>query len=90
MIGHVATRWGLEHFLKRHAPLEALVDADFQWQEGWEYVLAVARAAVQTAPKRRSRFLVFGDRVEQVLAAEVGPQHVGEVAAPRRRAATSR
>ena len=38
MIGHVATRWGLEYFCNG-TPLEALVDADFQWQEGWEYVL---------------------------------------------------
>ena len=38
VIGHVATRWGLEHFLNG-VPLEDLVDADFQWQEGWEYVL---------------------------------------------------
>ena len=38
VIGHVATRWGLEHHLAR-TPLERLVDEDFSWQEGWEYVL---------------------------------------------------
>jgi 2,3-bisphosphoglycerate-dependent phosphoglycerate mutase len=38
VIGHVATRWGLDH-LVNGVPLEDLVDADFAWQEGWEYVL---------------------------------------------------
>ena len=38
VIGHVATRWALDHFL-RHVPLEELVDTPFEWQEGWEYVL---------------------------------------------------
>jgi 2,3-bisphosphoglycerate-dependent phosphoglycerate mutase len=36
VIGHVATRWGLDHFL-RGVPLEDLVEQDFAWQEGWEY-----------------------------------------------------
>jgi 2,3-bisphosphoglycerate-dependent phosphoglycerate mutase len=36
VIGHVATRWGLDYRLNG-APLEDLVDADFAWQEGWEY-----------------------------------------------------
>ena len=39
VIGHVATRWGLEHFCNG-IPLEDLVDAEFHWQEGWEYVLS--------------------------------------------------
>ncbi len=38
VIGHVATRWALEHYLAR-VPLEDLADADFSWQEGWEYTL---------------------------------------------------
>jgi broad specificity phosphatase PhoE len=38
VIGHVATRWGLDHWLNARA-LEELVDADFAWQEGWEYQL---------------------------------------------------
>ncbi len=38
VIGHVATRWGLAHHLGGVA-LEELVDADFNWQEGWEYTL---------------------------------------------------
>jgi broad specificity phosphatase PhoE len=38
VIGHVATRWGLDHFVNGTA-LEALVGADFDWQEGWEYHL---------------------------------------------------
>jgi len=36
VIGHVATRWGLDHFLDG-VPLEELADQDFRWQEGWEY-----------------------------------------------------
>jgi 2,3-bisphosphoglycerate-dependent phosphoglycerate mutase len=40
VIGHVATRWGLEHFING-VPLEVLARADFQWQEGWKYRLAV-------------------------------------------------
>jgi 2,3-bisphosphoglycerate-dependent phosphoglycerate mutase len=36
VIGHVATRWGLDHFLGG-VPLEELADQDFRWQEGWEY-----------------------------------------------------
>lgn len=40
VIGHVATRWGLDH-LVGGTPLEDLVmvSADFAWQEGWEYLL---------------------------------------------------
>lgn len=36
VVGHVATRWALDHHLNG-VPLEALVAADFAWQEGWEY-----------------------------------------------------
>jgi 2,3-bisphosphoglycerate-dependent phosphoglycerate mutase len=36
VIGHVSTRWGLEHWL-RGVPLEELAAEHFQWQEGWEY-----------------------------------------------------
>jgi len=38
VIGHVATRWGLDHFLEG-TPLEQLATEEFAWQEGWEYVL---------------------------------------------------
>ena len=38
VIGHVATRWGLDHWLNG-TPLEDLAEADFAWQEGWEYRL---------------------------------------------------
>jgi 2,3-bisphosphoglycerate-dependent phosphoglycerate mutase len=38
IIGHVATRWGLDHVVLG-VPLEELVDAPFAWQEGWEYEL---------------------------------------------------
>jgi len=38
VIGHVSTKWGLDHFIdgKSVAELEA---ADFGWREGWEYRL---------------------------------------------------
>ncbi|CAN5203302.1 histidine phosphatase family protein [soil metagenome] len=36
VLGHVATRWGLDHFLDGVA-LEELVDSDFAWREGWHY-----------------------------------------------------
>jgi 2,3-bisphosphoglycerate-dependent phosphoglycerate mutase len=38
VIGHVATRWGLDHRLAG-VTLEELVAADFGWREGWEYSL---------------------------------------------------
>ena len=38
LIGHVATRWALDHFVAG-IPLEELVDAPFEWREGWEYRL---------------------------------------------------
>ena len=94
IIGHVATRWGLDHFLNG-VPLEDLAREDFAWQEGWEYVLP-ERSCVSSPPfrwansrKRRGSdgaeaafaLLELGDRVEEVLAAEVGPEHVGEARA---------
>ena len=38
VIGHVATRWGLQHCIDG-TPLEQLAGEDFAWREGWEYVL---------------------------------------------------
>jgi broad specificity phosphatase PhoE len=38
VIGHVATRWALDHFVDG-IPLEELAGRDFGWQEGWEYEL---------------------------------------------------
>lgn len=38
LIGHVATRWALDHLLHGR-PLEQLAARPFAWQEGWEYVL---------------------------------------------------
>ena len=37
VIGHVATRWALDHVLGG-VPLEDLAAADFAWQPGWEYL----------------------------------------------------
>ena len=39
LIGHVATRWALDHLINSIA-LTDLCAADFAWQEGWEYRLA--------------------------------------------------
>ena len=36
LIGHVATRWALDQLVAGIA-LEDLVDAPFEWREGWEY-----------------------------------------------------
>jgi len=38
IIGHVATRWALDHFVNGMS-LEELVDAPFAWREGWAYAL---------------------------------------------------
>ena len=38
LIGHVATRWALDHLLNG-VPLERLAVEPFAWREGWEYVL---------------------------------------------------
>ncbi len=38
VIGHAATRYALDHLLNG-VPLEQLVDAPFQWREGWLYRL---------------------------------------------------
>jgi broad specificity phosphatase PhoE len=39
VIAHSAQRWALRHLLEG-MPLEELVDAPFEWREGWEYRLA--------------------------------------------------
>jgi 2,3-bisphosphoglycerate-dependent phosphoglycerate mutase len=41
VIGHSATRWALEYLLEG-VPLEELVSAPFEWQEGWLYELTGA------------------------------------------------
>jgi alpha-ribazole phosphatase/probable phosphoglycerate mutase len=38
IIGHVTTRWALDHFIGG-TPIEDLINADFAWREGWEYRL---------------------------------------------------
>ena len=39
LIGHSATRWSLDHLLAG-APLEDVVGAPFDWQEGWTYTFS--------------------------------------------------
>jgi broad specificity phosphatase PhoE len=41
LIGHSATRWALDHLVDG-VPLDHLVAAPFEWQEGWEYVLGAS------------------------------------------------
>ena len=38
VIGHVATRWALDHYLLG-VPLEDLVNEIFEWKPGWQYLL---------------------------------------------------
>jgi alpha-ribazole phosphatase/probable phosphoglycerate mutase len=38
LVSHAAPRWALDHLLNG-VPLEQLVDAPFEWREGWDYVL---------------------------------------------------
>jgi len=45
LVGHAATRWALQHLLLG-TPLEELVDAPFEWQEGWEYTLEPSGGAL--------------------------------------------
>ena len=39
VVGHVATHWGLEHFVGG-VPLEDVVGSEFVWRPGWEYRLS--------------------------------------------------
>jgi len=41
VIGHLATRWALEHLINE-VPLEQLVRDEFRWQPGWSYHLESA------------------------------------------------
>lgn len=40
IIGHTATRWSLDHLLNK-ADLHELVEAPFDWKEGWNYMLLI-------------------------------------------------
>ena len=52
VVGHLATRWGLEHYLNG-VPLEHLVRARFAWQPGWEYSLPATQHAHCGCPTSR-------------------------------------
>lgn len=43
LISHSANRWAIEH-LVNGIPLRQLVDADFDWRPGWEFVVECARS----------------------------------------------
>ena len=69
IIGHVATRWGLDHFLNG-VPLEDLAK-DFAWQEGWEYVPSGVLERTfsdggSDGAEAAFAALELGDRVEEV------------------------
>jgi hypothetical protein len=52
VVGHVATRWGLDHFING-IPLETLAGQNFEWQEGWEYRLSeLARSGYHSGSAR--------------------------------------
>lgn len=44
LVGHVATRWALDHFLASRS-LDELAAEEFAWQPGWEYRIEGARLA---------------------------------------------
>ena len=44
VIGHVATRWALDH-VADGVPLDTLISAPFEWREGWEYTLHTDQGA---------------------------------------------
>ena len=45
VIGHTATRWAFDHLLDGK-PLEEVVDAPFDWREGWEYAVRPTATSV--------------------------------------------
>jgi hypothetical protein len=53
VIGHSATRWALDHLLNG-LPLADLVDAPFDWQEGWRYVVPSDFSARSNHPSSQS------------------------------------
>jgi broad specificity phosphatase PhoE len=38
IVGHTATKWALDYLLNG-VNLEGLVDTQFEWREGWEYLI---------------------------------------------------
>jgi hypothetical protein len=54
VIGHAATRWGLDHLLTGVA-LEHLVCAPFDWRPGWSYVLPSEWTSADETPENSSQ-----------------------------------
>jgi broad specificity phosphatase PhoE len=48
VIAHSANRWALQHLLES-APLEELVDAPFDWQPGWLYLVNASSSSSDIA-----------------------------------------
>ena len=48
VIAHSANRWALQHLLDG-APLEELVDAPFDWQPGWTYLVNASSSSSDIA-----------------------------------------
>jgi alpha-ribazole phosphatase/probable phosphoglycerate mutase len=44
VISHSANRWALDHLVNSR-PLEELVDAPFDWQPGWIYLVNASSSA---------------------------------------------
>ena len=59
VIGHVATRWALDHFVNR-TPLEELVDTPFDWQEEWTVHPLSAGRHDSLTRRRRAGFRLPG------------------------------
>ena len=53
VIGHVATRWGLDHLL-HGVPLADLAARDFAWQPGWDYTVPCRPVAAGRLSAARS------------------------------------
>lgn len=39
VVGHVATKCAFDHF-SLGLPVDQLIDADFEWRPGWEYIIS--------------------------------------------------
>ena len=53
LIGHVATRWALDHHILGR-DLNELVASPFHWQQGWEYRLRRPQETQQSLGERSS------------------------------------
>jgi broad specificity phosphatase PhoE len=71
VISHAAPRWALEHLL-HGVPLEDLVTAPFEWQEGWTYRLCPDTENRSHDRERDELIAAVDDPEEAGTATEVG------------------